>query len=63
MTSDGFFYFVGVVVEAGAFEVPWVPVDFFAFFFFDVFLVPVVAGAAGVAEAAGADDIAGGVEP
>ena len=45
MTAD---YFVGVGADALA-----APVDFFAFFFF-AFLVPVLAGAADFAVAAGA---------
>jgi len=55
-------YFAGVVVEAGAFEVLEALVDFFAFFL-EVFFLLLVAGAAGVAVAAGADDVAGGVVP
>lgn len=55
------YYFAGVDVEAGALEVLAALLDFLAFFFVDFFLL--VAGAAGVAVAAGADDVAGGVVP
>jgi len=54
--------FAGAVVDAGAFAALEELVDFFAFFLL-VFFLLVVAGAAGVAEAAGAEDVAGGVVP
>lgn len=54
--------FAGAVDDAGAFDVPDALLDFFAFFLVAFFLL-LVAGAAGVAVAAGADDVAGGVVP